>query len=733
MHDRFSNFSTRVSHSLQNQSLSAYRIPMYRARRRAERGRVGATRTVGEQAAVNRLSVDASLQTVTKHTAAKSVPKHDSHPPPRRKLLSIVKADGSLSVNSTHSHPEDAETQNSNSKLNEKSGSPHDLLVNISNASNSSREVTENAQGSVLNSSSSRQLFNAPPAAFDNSLKNGTLGSDSQYDGVADVGLRLSLGKAIVSILVAVSSPLAGRLATDVFDRLISELGDAPCFITLVFCMCTMVMFIFSIVCSIILHVSLQLHAGLNLHVVASGFLLGICLFVAPTFARFYLAGFFRRSQHVRPPKNGPSTFFSVDFFSLLDFPTCIPDSLWLCTVTLLTSFLNYLLNWTSSNKAESFSWLSALCAFLLFLASRLEAFHGGIRARREPSLSRLRSGLASSRVALPLSVLKRLSDCGKLLSRSIRLVRDVFRNTFAAMSDLGAHARTNRASWQVLNFLVLQSGMAVVEVIYASATHATGLFSISADNLFCSIALAVGLLGIRMSTWKQSAGFTYGFSRVESVCGFVNGVMLIFVALLIVLEAFERVAVGRHAALGRAFVVCLIGIFGNALGLYFFPPETRRENHNVQGIYLHIVANTLAFTSVAVSTAVTAVVPEWRAVDIAMAGVVALGVVAAAIPLIVRSGRLLLLMVPREFVMGLQLVDDRLRAIDGVCSVSSLRVWNLSPNCVIASVKLEIERDDELYDDVLAEARAVFAMMGIASSQCTIQISRFDVGTVAV
>lgn len=397
--------------------------------------------------------------------------------------------------------------------------------------------------------------------------------------------------------------------------------------------------------------------------------------------------------------------------------------------MTLFTVALIHVFKWTTSRNAESVTLFSALSGLLLLLASRRDLHLAGLRPQKD--LSRSRPAMSSGRIKLTSIVWKG----GMTFMRHFgKTIREGIANAVVAMADLGAHARTNRASWQVLNFLVLQSGMAVVELIYASATHARGLFSISADNLFCSIALAIGLLAIRVSVRKSSSSFTYGYSRIESVCGFANGIMLIYVAVLIVLEAFERVAIGSSGAVGRAFSVCLFGIVGNGLGLYFFPPETRRENHNVQGIYLHIVANTLAFASVAVSTATTAVVPEWRTVDIGMAIVVAFGVVGFSIPLIVRSGRLLLLMVPREKVAAMECVEDRLLCIGGVCVVSGLRIWNLTPNCVIASVRLEVERDsDSLHGEVLAASREVFALMGIAASQCTIQISHGDISGGAV
>lgn len=377
----------------------------------------------------------------------------------------------------------------------------------------------------------------------------------------------------------------------------------------------------------------------------------------------------------------------------------------------------------------EALSFSSYLAALLLFFISVIDSPKGPTRGQFD-SGPRDRAITGSSG-----------NPAGLMDRNTVHRLRHLWRSICTALSvwltrirDLVIHARLNKASWQVLNFLVLQSGMATVELIYASMTHSSGLISISADNFFCCIALAIGLQAIRITTRKPTNVYTYGFSRFESVCGFANGIMLIFVAVLIVIEAFERFNDTDDVAVGQTFTVCLFGMTGNILGLYFFPPESRRENHNVQGIYLHIWANTLAFASMAVSTAITAAVPVWNLIDIITATLAAVGIIALAIPLLVRSGRLLLLLVPIEKLKSLMSVKDRLNNIDGVVKVSGLRVWNLSPNCLVASVRLKVADYHRGPDvEVLYKARSVFASMGVPASQCTIQISRVPAETKAV
>lgn len=260
-------------------------------------------------------------------------------------------------------------------------------------------------------------------------------------------------------------------------------------------------------------------------------------------------------------------------------------------------------------------------------------------------------------------------------------------------MSDFFHQARNHKASWQVLNFLILQCCMVILESSYAFATDSVGLVSISADNLFCCIALAAGLFAIRATaSQKRPNQHSYGLVRLESLCGFANGILLIVVALLVLLEAIDRVVNPEYIDATHIFAVCLFGIGGNAFGLVFFPPESRRENHNVHGIYLHIWANTLAYVGICTSTMILSINPGWLFAELIVGMFVAGVIVASAIPLLRRSGRLLMNLPAVEIQPEIVAVAERLRQIDGVRDVEDLRVWHMAPTSVYASMCLIVD-----------------------------------------
>lgn len=373
-------------------------------------------------------------------------------------------------------------------------------------------------------------------------------------------------------------------------------------------------------------------------------------------------------------------------------------------------------------DASDSFSWFTVLASLVLLLATQLLSTSASQITSR-PSIERPIGSPALNSEVKPFvrTAAVRLRQVAKTLNTLSHALGSTVR-TFVVQT------RANKASWQVLNFLVLQFGMALVETLYAGLTHSVGLISISADNFFCCFALAIGLVAMRTTSRKPSPVYSYGLTRFESLCGFTNGILLVYVAVLVVLEALDRVLNPGDIDASHTFTVCSFGVLGNALGLYFFPPESRRENHNVQGIYLHIWGNTLAFASMAVSAALAVVMPHWTSADLTVAIIVATVMVACAVPLIIRSARLLLLRPTTEKAPELESLSVRLEQIEGVVSVTALRAWNLTPSCLVASVRLAVAASHTGDDgDVLFHARSLFASMGVPASQTTVQISRVE------
>ena len=79
------------------------------------------------------------------------------------------------------------------------------------------------------------------------------------------------------------------------------------------------------------------------------------------------------------------------------------------------------------------------------------------------------------------------------------------------------------------------------MELLYGVWSNSLGLISDGFHMLFDCTALLVGLYAALMSRWKPTRIYSFGYGRVEVLSGFVNGLFLVAIALMVLMEAVER------------------------------------------------------------------------------------------------------------------------------------------------------------------------------------------------
>lgn len=86
---------------------------------------------------------------------------------------------------------------------------------------------------------------------------------------------------------------------------------------------------------------------------------------------------------------------------------------------------------------------------------------------------------------------------------------------------------------------------------------------------LFDSTAIIFSLVASVIAKWESNERFTYGYGRVETMCGFVNALALLFASWNIVWEGLERFWEPREIEkTGELLIVSILGLVVN-LGMY--------------------------------------------------------------------------------------------------------------------------------------------------------------------
>ncbi|XP_063991406.1 zinc transporter 7 [Diachasmimorpha longicaudata] len=305
--------------------------------------------------------------------------------------------------------------------------------------------------------------------------------------------------------------------------------------------------------------------------------------------------------------------------------------------------------------------------------------------------------------------------------------------------------------------FLLLNFSFAFIELIYGMWTNSLGLISDSFHMFFDCTGLIFGLIASVITKWRANDRYSYGYVRAEVLAGFVNGLFLLFIAGFIMFEAIERAIEPPEVKHERLFVVSVLGLLVNLVGIYAFQHghghshgggghghshggHGHSHNHNhshgghgghghdhhdiefessssgnsqiMKSVFLHILADTLGSVGVIVS-AVLMHLFGWMIADPICSMFIALLIIISVGSLLMESGVILMQRQPGALDHLLPQCYNRIKNLSGVYDVQEPHFWTLCSDIYVGSVKLEVARTvDAKY--VLAQTQMIFHAAGV-------------------
>lgn len=294
----------------------------------------------------------------------------------------------------------------------------------------------------------------------------------------------------------------------------------------------------------------------------------------------------------------------------------------------------------------------------------------------------------------------------------------------------------TDEKSRNLFFFLLLNLSFAFVELVYGFWTNSLGLISDACHMFFDCSALVAGLIATVISKWRSNERFTYGYVRAEIMTGFLNGLFLVFIAFFILSEAIERMSAPPEIHHERLFVISVLGFVVNIIGIFVFHhggdshghshggashghshgEKSHGHSHNgighhghshdhnhghshgsdgggnkiFEGIFLHILADTLGSVGVIISSLLIRFF-GWNIADPICSIIIAVLITISVIPLLTDSVGILMQRQPKKLDSKLPETYSRIQQIPGVLSVQSPHFWTLSSEKFTGGIKIEV------------------------------------------
>jgi cobalt-zinc-cadmium efflux system protein len=236
-------------------------------------------------------------------------------------------------------------------------------------------------------------------------------------------------------------------------------------------------------------------------------------------------------------------------------------------------------------------------------------------------------------------------------------------------------HAPPDASRARLTTALGLILGFMAVEVVAGILADSLALLSDAAHMLTDAGAIALALVAARLARRPAGGGFTFGLGRAEILSAQVNGVTLVALAAVILVEGIQRLIDPPGVDGGPVLAVALAGIVVNLAATRVLAGADR-SSLNVEGAFQHVLTDLFAFIATAIAGVVIITTGFGRADGIAALLVAAL-MLRSGWGLLRESGRVLLEASPRG--VDPNEIGRTLASQPHVVEVHDLHVWEVT------------------------------------------------------
>lgn len=254
---------------------------------------------------------------------------------------------------------------------------------------------------------------------------------------------------------------------------------------------------------------------------------------------------------------------------------------------------------------------------------------------------------------------------------------------------DHHSHQKSENYNRAFIVGLLLNITFVVIEFGYGLKISSLALIADAAHNLGDVFGLLLSWAGLLAAQKAASNRFSYGWKKASIVAAFVNSVVLLIAMGTLAWEAILRFKQPVQMESVTVMIVATVGIVVNSLTAFMFM-SGRKNDINLQGAFLHMMADALISLGVVIAGALTLYF-ELTIIDPITSLIIVLVIVAGTLRLLQKSVHMLFDGVPEN--ISFEEVKSYLLSQPGVVGVQDLRIWNLSSTEVALTAHLVLSR----------------------------------------
>ena len=253
-------------------------------------------------------------------------------------------------------------------------------------------------------------------------------------------------------------------------------------------------------------------------------------------------------------------------------------------------------------------------------------------------------------------------------------------------------HSRELRSAGKrsLVAAFVLISGFMCVEVIGGIVSGSLALLADAGHMLTDAASIALALAAMYFAERPHSVQRTFGYHRLEILAALVNALALWLIVAWVLFEAYDRFTSVTEIDGGLMLGIGVIGLCVN-LGAAWILHRSSSHNINIEGAFLHVIADLLGSVGVVISGILIWTL-GWTLADPIASVIIAILILVSSWRLMKKVVHVLLEGTP-EHVDVYQLCS-KLEAVEGVTLVHDIHVWTLSAGNEALTAHILIDPD---------------------------------------
>ncbi len=232
-----------------------------------------------------------------------------------------------------------------------------------------------------------------------------------------------------------------------------------------------------------------------------------------------------------------------------------------------------------------------------------------------------------------------------------------------------------------------------IAEAVGGWLANSLALIADAGHMLTDTAALTLTLGAIWFASRPATDRKTYGYYRLEILAAFINAVVLVFLSLWVIYEAFERWSAPPEVKGLELTLIAIGGLIINLIAAWLLHSD-HKDDLNMRGAWLHVIGDALGSVT-AIAAGVLIISFGWLWADAVSSLLISLIIIYGSWNLIRETINVLLEGTPAH--INIAEVERAILETENVKAIHDLHVWTITSGMEALSAHVQ-------YDETIAQ-----------------------------